>query len=84
VKNRGSNIRKRIILPTLFVGGPRDMQKRYTVVMTLAQKFSKIDIFLIMTYNLNWNKIKMNYIPEKKYRIDLILWLESSNQNLNN
>ena len=29
-ENRGSKIRKRIILPASFVGGPRDMRKRYT------------------------------------------------------
>ena len=35
-KSQGSNVSKRFILPALFIGGPRDMRKRYLDAMTLV------------------------------------------------
>ncbi|XP_073136846.1 uncharacterized protein [Henckelia pumila] len=34
-QNRGSEIGKRIVLPASFIGGPRDMRRRYLDAMTL-------------------------------------------------
>ena len=54
----GSKVGHRIILPTSFTGGPKDMRKRYMDAKALVQRFGKQDIFLTMTCNPNWPKIK--------------------------
>ncbi|KAG6641259.1 hypothetical protein CIPAW_09G061200 [Carya illinoinensis] len=48
-----SNVGKRIILPSSFIGGPRDMRKKYMETMALVQRYGKPDIFLTMTCNPN-------------------------------
>ena len=40
-----SNIGKRILLPRSFIGGPRDMKRRYMDSMALVQRYGKPDIF---------------------------------------
>ncbi|XP_042941237.1 uncharacterized protein LOC122275954 [Carya illinoinensis] len=69
-----SNIGKRIILPSSFIGGPRDMRKRYMEAMALVQRFGKSDIFLTMTCNPNWEEIleQLNPHEEVQNRPDLI------------
>ena len=47
-----------IILPSSYLGGPRDMHQRYLDGMAIAWHFKKIDIFLTMTANLNWPEIR--------------------------
>lgn len=47
-ETRGNKIRRRIVLPS-FIGGPRDMCKRYVDAMALVQQFGKPHIFLTMT-----------------------------------
>ena len=44
-ETHGSRVGRRIILPASFIGGPRDMQKRYMDAMALVQRFGKPDIF---------------------------------------
>ncbi|KAK4395924.1 hypothetical protein Sango_1746700 [Sesamum angolense] len=56
-ENDPNKIGQRIILPASFIGGPRDMRKRYMDAMTLVQKYGKLDIFLTMTCNPNWTEI---------------------------
>ncbi|KAB2625677.1 hypothetical protein D8674_017337 [Pyrus ussuriensis x Pyrus communis] len=55
--NAGS-IGRRIILPSSFVGSPRDMYQRYQDAMTLVQRFGKPDLFITMTCNPSWEEIK--------------------------
>ena len=57
-ETRGSKVGRRIILPASFIGGLRDMRKRYMDAMALVQRFGKPDIFLTMTCNPNWQEIK--------------------------
>ena len=57
-ENWGSKVGKKIILPAIFIGGSRDMRKRYIDAMTLVQQFGKSDIFLTITCNPNWCEIK--------------------------
>ena len=52
-----NQIGQRIILPSSYHGGPRDMHQRYLDGMAIAQYFKKIDIFLTMTANPNWIEI---------------------------
>nr|XP_027090441.1 uncharacterized protein LOC113711476 [Coffea arabica] len=69
-----SNVGKRIILPASFIGGPRDMRRRYMDAMTLVQRYGKPDIFLTMTCNPSWPEIKNHLLEtdECQNRPDLI------------
>ncbi|XP_073305878.1 uncharacterized protein [Primulina huaijiensis] len=70
----GVDVGKRIMLPSSFIGGPRDMRKRYMDVLTLVQRYGKSDIFLTMTSNPNWPEIKALCLPsdEIQNRPDLV------------
>lgn len=54
---------ERIILPSSYIGGPRDMHQRYLDAMAIARHFKKIDIFLTMTANPNWPEITRELLP---------------------
>ncbi|XP_020266488.1 uncharacterized protein LOC109841977 [Asparagus officinalis] len=54
---------KRIVLPSLFIGGPRDMRRRYLDVMSLVQRFGKPDFFITMTCNPEWEEITEELHP---------------------
>ncbi|XP_076940460.1 uncharacterized protein LOC143609647 [Bidens hawaiensis] len=53
-------IGKRIVLPAYFIGGSRDMRRRFLDAMTLVQDDGKPDLFLTMTYNPGWPGIREN------------------------
>ncbi|PWZ20066.1 ATP-dependent DNA helicase PIF1, partial [Zea mays] len=55
---RGEKVGKRTVLSPSFIGGPRDMRRRYMDAMALVRKFGKPDIFLTMTCNPNWDEIR--------------------------
>ncbi|XP_027158647.1 uncharacterized protein LOC113760290 [Coffea eugenioides] len=69
-----SNMGKRIILPASFIGGPRDMRRRYMDAMSLVQRYGKPDIFLTMTCNPSWPEIKKHLADEDEIqnRPDLV------------
>ncbi|XP_035541237.1 uncharacterized protein LOC118344509 [Juglans regia] len=73
-QSNDSKVGKRIILPSSFIGGPRDMRKRYMEAMVLVQRFGKPDIFLTMTCNPSWKEILDELGPqeEAQNRPDLI------------
>ncbi|XP_021722621.1 uncharacterized protein LOC110690103 isoform X3 [Chenopodium quinoa] len=52
------NVGRRVVLPTTYIGGPRDMKKRYLNAMALVQRFGKLDFFVTVTCNVNWPEIK--------------------------
>ena len=54
---------QRIILPSSYIGGPRDMYQRYLDGMAIAHHFKKIDIFMTMTANPNWPEIRRELLP---------------------
>ena len=58
-----NHIGERIILPSSYLGGPRDMHQRYLDGMAIARHFKKIDIFLTMTANPNWPETKREVFP---------------------
>lgn len=66
---------KRIILPSSFIRGSKDMHNRYMKVMTLVQCFGKPNIFLTMIFNLSWRKILNELEPHKEVhnRSDLVV-----------
>nr|GEV75526.1 ATP-dependent DNA helicase PIF1-like [Tanacetum cinerariifolium] len=57
---QSNRLRQVIVLPVSFIGGPRDMRKRFLDSMTLVQDVGKPDIFLTMTCNPNWSDFKEN------------------------
>ncbi|KAF3671541.1 hypothetical protein FXO38_06544 [Capsicum annuum] len=69
-----AKIGKQTFLPVTFTGGPRDMRQRYLDAITLVQRFGKPDLFLTMTCNPTWSKIKEHLLPtdETQNRPDLI------------
>jgi hypothetical protein len=62
-ETRACMIGKRIVLPPSFIGGPRDMRRRYLNAMALVQRFGKPDLFLTMTCNPSWNEITKELAP---------------------
>ena len=48
------NIGKRVILPSSFVGSPRDMNSRFQDAMAIVRNYGKPDYFITMTCNPNW------------------------------
>lgn len=59
-QTEGSKVGRKVILPASFIGGPRDMRRRYLDAMALVQKYGKPDIFLTMTCNPMWKEIQDN------------------------
>ncbi|XP_071914091.1 uncharacterized protein [Coffea arabica] len=70
----GSKVGRRIYLPASFVGGLRDIRRRYLDAMALVQKYGKPDIFLTMTCNPMWPEIQENlkYKEKPQDRPDLL------------
>ncbi|KAL4567118.1 hypothetical protein LXL04_022692 [Taraxacum kok-saghyz] len=52
-----SKVGQRVVLPASFIGGPRDMRRRFLDAMTLVQYDGKPDIFLTITCNPGWPEI---------------------------
>ena len=52
-----SKVGQRVVLPASFIGGPRDMRRRFLDAMTLVQDDGKPDIFLTITCNPGWPEI---------------------------
>jgi hypothetical protein len=57
-EDQADAVGKRTVLGTPFIGGPRDMRRRYMNAIALVQKYGKPDIFLTMTCNPNWDEIR--------------------------
>ncbi|XP_071577023.1 uncharacterized protein [Temnothorax nylanderi] len=72
-QNEGITVGIPVILPSSFMGSPRNMQERYQDAMSLVRKFGKPDIFLTMTCNPQCPAIKENLDGcPLEYRPDLI------------
>ncbi|XP_057247377.1 uncharacterized protein LOC125492930 [Beta vulgaris subsp. vulgaris] len=73
-ETEGSNIGRPFILPPSFIGGPRDMRRRYLDAMALVRRYGKPDFFITMTCNPQWPEIKRELLPheEVQNRPDLI------------
>uniref|UniRef100_A0ABD2WRG2 ATP-dependent DNA helicase n=1 Tax=Trichogramma kaykai TaxID=54128 RepID=A0ABD2WRG2_9HYME len=57
---------KTIILPSSFIGSPRNMAQKYQDSMALVNEKGRPDIFLTMTCNPNWKEIKENLLPHQQ------------------
>ncbi|XP_019233403.1 PREDICTED: uncharacterized protein LOC109214007 [Nicotiana attenuata] len=69
-----SKIGKKTFLPVTFIGGPRDMRRRYMDAIALVQYFGKPDFFITMTCNPAWPEIKehLSLVDEVQNRPDLV------------
>jgi hypothetical protein len=63
-----------VILPSSFLGSPRNMQQNYQDAMAIVRKYGKPDLFITMTCNPKWKEITENLNPWDKaeFRPDLI------------
>lgn len=48
------------ILPSTFIGSPRNMQQNYQNAMAIVRKFGKPDLFITFTCNTRWPEISEN------------------------
>jgi hypothetical protein len=62
-EGRSEAVGKRTVMPASFIGGPRDMKRRYMDAMALVRRFGKPDIFLTMTCNPKWDEITCELYP---------------------
>ena len=53
-----TNVGQRIILPSSFTGGPRQMHKLYQDGMAIVRVFGKPDLFITITCNPKWPEIQ--------------------------
>ena len=60
-----SDVGQRIVLPSSYRGGPRDMYQRFLDGMAVARHFKKVDIFLTMTANPAWPEITRELLPHQ-------------------
>jgi len=54
----GASVGTRIILPSSFCGGPRNMHQLYQDTMAIVRGYGKPDLFITFTCNPNWSEIK--------------------------
>lgn len=61
--NSNSNVGKMVILPSTFIGSPRNMLQLYQDSMAIVRKYGKPDLFITMTCNPKWREIVENLLP---------------------
>ncbi|KYN07868.1 ATP-dependent DNA helicase PIF1, partial [Cyphomyrmex costatus] len=64
--NVNGRVGKIIVLPSTFIGSPRNMLQNYQDAMAVVGKFGKPDLFITMTCNPNWLEILENLLPFQK------------------
>lgn len=52
-----------MILPSTFVGGPRQMRQQYHDAMTIVRKYGRPDLFITFTCNPKWKEITEQLQP---------------------
>jgi PIF1-like helicase/Helitron helicase-like domain at N-terminus len=60
-----NNVGRRIILPSSFTGGPRQMYQLYQDAMTIVSYFGKPDLFVTFTCNPKWSEITRELLPHQ-------------------
>ena len=64
-----------VILPSTFIGSPRNMQQNFQDAMAIVRKYGKPDLFITFTCNPQWPEIANNIQEGQKveHRPDLIV-----------
>ncbi|XP_011859152.1 PREDICTED: uncharacterized protein LOC105556668 [Vollenhovia emeryi] len=60
--NLNGHIGKMVVLPSTFIGSPRNMLQNYQDAMAIVSKFGKPDLFITMTCNPKWREIEENLL----------------------
>ena len=60
-----NSIGRRIILPSSFAGGPRQMYQLYQDAMAIVSHFGKPDLFITFTCNPKWPEITKELLPHQ-------------------
>ena len=60
-----TNVGRRIILPSSFSGGPRQMYQLYQDAMAIMHHFGKPDLFITFTCNPKWPEITRELLPHQ-------------------
>jgi len=60
-----ASLGQRFILPSSYIGGPRNMQQRFQDAMAIARYFRRVDIFLTVTSNPAWSEITRELLPHQ-------------------
>ncbi|XP_031639257.1 putative uncharacterized protein DDB_G0286901, partial [Contarinia nasturtii] len=68
-----TTIGRSIILPSSFIGSPRNMYQNYLDAMVIVQTYGKPSTFITMTCNPNWSEIK-DYLGHEtsNFRPDIV------------
>ena len=61
--NTQFGVHKKLILPSSFIGSPRDYTQRYQDALALCREHGKPDLFITMTCNINWQEIQDELKP---------------------
>jgi len=74
VERSNASIGKQVILPSSFVGSPRNMHQNFLDAMSIVQKFGKPSLFITMTCNPRWEEIQNNLSQGEKanFRPDIV------------
>lgn len=66
---------RKIILPSTFIGSPRNMYQNYLDAMSIVQKFGKPSLFITMTCNPNWPEINHSLHDDEfsNFRPDIVV-----------
>ena len=74
------NTGRRIVLPTSFIGGPRDMKAKFHDAMALVQAIGIPTLFITVTFNPDCPEMKENLLPGQSAQEtpDLTSWLFNS------
>ncbi|KAL6542631.1 hypothetical protein OROMI_024233 [Orobanche minor] len=59
----GEKIVQKFVLPSSYIGSPRDMQHRYLNALTLVSEYVKLDFFRTDTCNPNQPEIRERLLP---------------------
>jgi len=62
----GVQVKKQIMLPTSFTGGPRNLHESFMDAMTIVNEVGRPDLFLTFTCNPNDLDIKENLLPNQQ------------------
>jgi hypothetical protein len=63
------------VLPSFYIGSLRHQQQRYQDAIAITRYFKKIDLFIMMTANPNWDEVTQELFPgQTSYdRPDLVM-----------
>lgn len=59
-------IGRKTVLPSSYIGGPRNMSANYQDSMSIVRKYGKPDLFITMTCNPEWQEITSQLFANQK------------------